>query len=111
MKFVESPHHLPQGRLEAVLGLSSDIPFTTLDAPYNQILSTVVNLERALKILGVMFLASLPKLNAHSLEIFLSYNPGTVRLALCHRCTREQIFHYPSLPRLTCQLFPRSQSI
>ena len=85
IKFVESPHHLPQERLKAVLGLSTsdgDTPFTTLDALYNQIFSTVVNLGRALEILGVMFLASLPKLNAHSLEVFLSYNPGTVRLAL-----------------------------
>ena len=48
---MESTCHLPQERLEVVFGLVTPeiaTPFAELDALYNQILSTVIQIEKGL---------------------------------------------------------------
>jgi hypothetical protein len=85
MKFVESTHHLPQDRLDVVFGLvtpDSAVPFTELDALYNQILSNVVQVEKAIEIL--MVLVSFRQLSRRPdiLDSFFSYKPGLTRAIL-----------------------------
>ena len=59
VKFVESTCHLPQERLEVVFGLVTPeifTPFAELDALYNQIFTTVIQIEKALDIFMALIL-------------------------------------------------------
>jgi len=82
IKFVDSSHHHPQDRLDIVFGLAPPeiaTPFAELDALYNQIFSSVVYIEKALRILTVLMLfRDLPP-RPSFLDVFLSYKPGMTR--------------------------------
>jgi len=85
VNFVESTCHLPQDRLEVVLGLVTPeiaTPFAELDALYNQMLSTVIQIEKALDIFMVlMSFWQLPP-RPDILDHFLSYRAGQTRAIL-----------------------------
>ena len=85
VKFVESPCHLPQERLDVVFGLDTpeiSTPFAELDTLYNQILSTVIQIEKWLDIF--MVLMSFPQFPARPdiLDHLFSYRPGQTRAIL-----------------------------
>jgi len=85
VKFVESTCHHPQERLEVVFGLITPeiaTPFAELDALYDQILTTVIQIEKALDILmALMLLRQLPP-RPDILDHFFSYRPGLTRTIL-----------------------------
>ena len=85
VKFVESTCHLPQERLEIVFGLvtpETATPFAELDALYNQILSTVIQVEKVLDILMVLLLFRQLPHRPDILDHFCSYRPGQTRAIL-----------------------------
>jgi hypothetical protein len=85
LKFIESPKHRPQDRLNIIFGISvseNDAPFAELDALYRQIFSTVIDVDKLRDVLSVILLAThIPKTQA-AIEEFLSYSPGTVDILL-----------------------------
>jgi hypothetical protein len=85
VKFVESTSHLPQARLEVVFGLVTPeitTPFAELDALYNQILATVIQIEKALDILmALMLFRQLPP-RPDIFDRFFSFQPGLTRAIL-----------------------------
>ena len=85
LKFIESPKHRPQDRLNVIFGISAaenDAPFAELDALYRQIFSTVINVDKLRDVLSVILLtAHVPKTQA-AIEEFLSYSSGTVDILL-----------------------------
>jgi hypothetical protein len=91
VRFIESNRHRPAARLDAILGISPPgtnmNPFTELDAFYKQILFSVDNIPRTLRVLS--FYAAAPALAKHlnetssmSAELFLSLEEGDIGLAL-----------------------------
>jgi hypothetical protein len=85
VKFVESTCHLPQERLEVVFGLVTPeiaTPFAELDALYNQILATVVQIEKALDIFMVLILFRKLPPRPDILDCFFSHRPGLTRAIL-----------------------------
>ena len=85
VKFVESTCHLPQERLEVVFGLVTPeiaTPFAELDALYNQILSTVIQIEKGLDILMALILFRQLPPRPDMLDHFFSYRPGLTRAIL-----------------------------
>ena len=85
VKFVESTCHLPQERLDVVFGLVSleiATPFAELDALYNQILSTVIQIEKALDIFMVLMLFRRLPPRPDIFDQFFSYRPGQTRAIL-----------------------------
>jgi hypothetical protein len=85
VKFVESPCHVPQARLEVVFGLATPeiaTPFAELDALYIKILSNVIQIEKALDIpMALMLFNELPP-RPDLLDCFFSYQPGLTRAIL-----------------------------
>ena len=85
LKFIESPKHRPQDRLNIIFGISAtenDAPFAELDALYLQIFSTVIDVDKLRDVLSVILLAAhVPKIQA-AIEEFLSYSSGTVDILL-----------------------------
>ncbi|KAF4614286.1 hypothetical protein D9613_007995 [Agrocybe pediades] len=82
--YVSSLYHRPTDRLNIVLGLlnhNGDPPFAELDALYSHILSSVVYLKQALRIVGVILLMSIP-LSSENVEELLFLRPGDVQLFL-----------------------------
>jgi hypothetical protein len=81
LKFLASPKHRPQDRLNIIFGMSpaeNDAPFAELDALYLQIFSTVIDIDKLRDILSVILLvAHVPKTQA-AIEEFLLYSSGTV---------------------------------
>ena len=81
LKFIESPKHRPQDRLNIILGISvseNEAPFAELDALYRQLFSTVIDVDKLRDVFSVILLAThVPKTQA-GIEEFLSYSPGTV---------------------------------
>ncbi|KIM43687.1 hypothetical protein M413DRAFT_443595 [Hebeloma cylindrosporum] len=81
LKFLESPRHRPQDRLNIIFGISAAenaTPFAELDALYSQIFSTVIDIEKLRDVLSVILLtAHIPKTQT-AIEEFLSYSSGTV---------------------------------
>ena len=76
VKFVESMCHLPQERLEVVFGLvTSEIatPFAELDTLYNQIFTSIIQIEKALDILMVLILFTQLPPQPDILDCFFSY--------------------------------------
>ena len=58
MKYLNSPKHRPMKRLDIILGLipiDGDMPYKELDALYNHIFSSIVDIPTILKILGFLF--------------------------------------------------------
>jgi hypothetical protein len=122
LKFIESPKHRPQDRLNIILGISipeNDAPFAELDALYHQIFSTVIDVDKLRDVLSVILLAThVPKTQA-AIEDFLSYSPGTVDILLSDLSSiialplpeeangRIQILH----ASLTDFLYDRSRSV
>jgi len=85
IKFVDSPHHLPQDRLDIVFGIAPPelaTPFAELDALYDQIFSSVIYIEDALKILRILLLFTNLPPRPSLLDRLLSYKPGTTRMRL-----------------------------
>jgi hypothetical protein len=85
VKFVESTCHLPQERLEIVFGLvtpETATPFAELDALYNQILSTVIQIQKVLDTLMVLLLFRQLPHRPDILDHFCSYRPGQTRAIL-----------------------------
>jgi len=85
VKFVESTCHHPQERLNVVFGLvTSEIatPFAELDTLHNQILSTVIQIEKALDIFMVLMLFSQLPPRPDILDHFLTYRAGETRAIL-----------------------------
>ena len=85
VKFVESTCHLPQERLEVVFGLDTPeifTPFAELDALYTQILSTVIQIEKALDIFMVLLLFRQLHPRPDLLDWFCSYRAGQTRAIL-----------------------------
>ena len=85
VKFVESTCHLPQERLEVVFGLVTPeiaIPFAELDALYNQIFTTIIQIEKALDIFMVFMLFRRLPPRPDILDCFFSYRPGLTRAIL-----------------------------
>jgi len=85
IKFVDSPHHLPQDRLNIVFGIAPPelaTPFAELDALYDQIFSSVIYIEDALEILLILLLLTNLPPRPSLLDRFLSYKPGTTRMRL-----------------------------
>ena len=85
VKFVESTCHLPQERLEVVFGLDTpeiSTPFAELDALYTQILSTVIQIEKALDIFMVLLLFRQLHPRPDLLDWFCSYRAGQTRAIL-----------------------------
>jgi len=85
VKFVESTCHLPQERLEVVFGLVTPeiaTPFAELDALYTQILSAVIQIEKALDILMVLVLIRELPPQPDILDGFFPYRPGQTRAIL-----------------------------
>jgi len=85
IKFVESTCYLPQERLEVVFGLVTPeiaTPFAELDALYNQILSTVIQIEKALDIFMVLLLLRQLPPRPDILDHFFSYRAGQTRAIL-----------------------------
>ena len=85
VKFVESTCHLPQERLEVVFGLVTPeiaTPFADLDALYNQIFTSVIQIEKALDILMVLILFRELPPRPDILDCFFSYRPGLTRAIL-----------------------------
>jgi hypothetical protein len=85
VKFVESTSHLPQERLEVVFGLVTPeiaTPFAELDALYNQILTSVIPIEKALDIFMVLILFRQLPPRPDNLDSFFSYQPGLTRAIL-----------------------------
>ena len=85
LKFIESPKHRPQDRLNIIFGISAaenDAPFAELDALYRQIFSTVIDADKLRDVLSVILLTThVPKTQA-AIEEFLSYSSGTVDILL-----------------------------
>ena len=87
VKFVESTCHHPQERLDIVFGLVSPeiaTPFAELDALYIQILSTVIQIKKALDIFMVLVLFwpfQLPR-RPDILDHFFPYRAGQTRAIL-----------------------------
>jgi hypothetical protein len=85
IKFMESTCHLPQERLEVVFGLVTPeiaTPFAELDTLYNQILSTIIQIDKALDIFMVLIsLSQLPH-RPHILDHLFSYQAGRTRAIL-----------------------------
>ena len=82
---MESTCHLPQERLEVVFGLVTPeiaTPFAELDALYNQILSTVIQIEKGLDILMALILFRQLPPRPDMLDHFFSYRPGLTRAIL-----------------------------
>jgi hypothetical protein len=82
---VESTCHLPQERLEVVFGLITPeiaTPFAELDALYNQILTTVIQIDKALDILMALTLLTRLPPRPDILDHFFSYRPGQTRAIL-----------------------------
>jgi hypothetical protein len=85
VKFVESTCHHPQERLNIVFGLVTPeivTPFAELDALYNQILSTVVQIEKTLDIFTVLMSFSQLPPRPDILDHFFSYQAGQTRAIL-----------------------------
>jgi len=85
IKFVESTSHHPQERLNVVFGLVTPeiaTPFSELDALYNQILSTVIQIEKALDIFMVLMLFSQLPPRPDTLDHLLFYRAGQTRAVL-----------------------------
>jgi len=85
VKFVESTCHHPQERLDVVFGLVTPeiaTPFAELDALYNQILSGVSQIEKALDILMVLMLIRELPPRPDILDGFFSYRRGQTRAIL-----------------------------
>jgi hypothetical protein len=85
VKFVESTRHHPQERLDVVFGLVIPeivTPFAELDALYDQILSTVNQIEKGLDILMVLLLIRELPPRPDILDGFFSYRPGQTRAIL-----------------------------
>ena len=85
VKFVESTCHLPQERLEVIFGLvTSEIatPFVELDALYNQILSTVIQIEKWFDIFMVLISFRQFPSRPDILDHFFSYRAGQTRAIL-----------------------------
>ena len=85
VKFVESTCHHPQERLDVVFGLVIPeivTPFAELDALYNQILSTISQIEKALDILMVLMLIRELPPRPDILDGLFSYRPGETRAIL-----------------------------
>lgn len=85
LKFIESPRHRPQDRLNIIFGISAaenDAPFAELDALYLQIFSTVIDIDKLRDVLSVILLAEhVPKTQA-AIEEFRSYSSGSVDILL-----------------------------
>jgi len=85
LKFIESPKHRPQDRLNIIFGISAaenDAPFAELDALYLQIFSTVIDTDKLRDVFSVILLAThIPKTQV-AIEEFLSYSSGTVDILL-----------------------------
>jgi hypothetical protein len=85
IKYVESTCHLPQERLDVVFGLVTPeiaTPFAELDALYNQIFTSVIQVEKALDIfIGLMLFRQLPP-RPDILDCFFSYQQGLTRAIL-----------------------------
>ena len=85
LKFIESPRHRPQDRLNIIFGISAaenDAPFAELDALYHQIFSAVIDIDKLRDVLSVVLLTShVPKTPA-AIEEFLSYSSGSVDILL-----------------------------
>ena len=85
VKFVESTCHLPQERLEVVFGLVTPecaTPFAELDTLYNQILSTVIQIEKALDIFMVLVSFTQLPHRPYILDHLFSYQAGQTRAIL-----------------------------
>ena len=90
VSFVESLCHRPTARLKMILGISPPgkmNPFAELDALYHHILSYVDNIELTLRVLSLHVVASnfafnLPHFASMPAELFLSFEPGDVQMAL-----------------------------
>jgi hypothetical protein len=83
IRYVSSVRHKPMDRLDIVLGIrppQKDLPFAELDALYMHILAGVEDVEPVLEILSFLFLG-LERL-LHTIEQFLSLQPGDVELYL-----------------------------
>jgi len=89
VRFVESKRHRPTARLKMVLETSAGAmnPFVELDALYNHVLSSVDDIQLTLRVLS--FYVMMPKFayllgfDASVLpELFLSLEPGDIRMAL-----------------------------
>ena len=87
LKFIESPKHRPQDRLNIIFGISpaeNDVPFAELDALYRQIFSTAIDVDKLRNVLSIILLTShIPKTQA-AIEEFLSYSSGTVNILLSY---------------------------
>jgi len=83
--YISSIYHRPTDRLDIILGLlkddDGDPPFSELDALYSQILSSVFNLKKALRILGTILLTSTP-FSPEVMESLLFLKPGDVPMYL-----------------------------
>jgi hypothetical protein len=85
VKFVESTSHLPQERLEVIFGLVTPeipTPFAELDTLYNQILSTVIQIDKALDIFIVLISFRKFPPRPDILDDFFSYRAGQTRAIL-----------------------------
>ncbi|KIM36992.1 hypothetical protein M413DRAFT_31167 [Hebeloma cylindrosporum] len=91
IRYVESPSHRPEDRLETILGLRSDQyePFAGLDSLYMQILSAIDKrwLDKVLDILRCLVFIwgedhDIVKASAESLEDFLCYRRGDVNILM-----------------------------
>ena len=85
VKFVESTCHLPEERLEVVFGLVTPeiaTPFAELDALYNQIFTSVIQIEKVLDIFMVLVLFRQLPPRPNILDHFFSYRPGLTRAIL-----------------------------
>ncbi|KAF4618502.1 hypothetical protein D9613_009783 [Agrocybe pediades] len=84
IKYIESPRHRPNQRLEAIFNLQEpafkDLPFTQLDALYRHVISKAENLPKVLDILAFPALYGNP--SAESIEVILQLQEGDVEIML-----------------------------
>ncbi|CAA7257400.1 unnamed protein product [Cyclocybe aegerita] len=92
IKYIRSPKHRPDDRLQVILGLypapANEAPFAELDALYSHIFSLITNFELVMRIIGILVI---PRSKGDCLgnykspaviEELLSLKPGDVRILL-----------------------------
>uniref|UniRef100_A0A8H7XX30 Nephrocystin 3-like N-terminal domain-containing protein n=1 Tax=Psilocybe cubensis TaxID=181762 RepID=A0A8H7XX30_PSICU len=112
IKYVGSRRHSPITRLSHLLKQSipkSDNPFASLDSLYRQILLGVEDFDTASKIIVTLVLGSSSLLppTATSIESLHSFQPGTVKIALCDL---HSIVYVPETPDENLRMYHASFS-
>ncbi|KAF9565036.1 hypothetical protein CPC08DRAFT_211551 [Agrocybe pediades] len=96
VRYVESPRHRPDHRLDVVLNLrpvKGEHPFAQLDSLYAMILESAVDIEKVLHVLS-LYLADVEDsyLQCSVIEKLLSYDEGEVETLFCDMGALVQVY-------------------